>query len=78
VKCGLKRQPTSTAALALLAVSYGVLALRGAGVVPMSGAWRALMIPGYLTFLGAVVLSRNLVSSGLASWNQIGERPPYE
>lgn len=55
--------PTTLVAMSRLAISYGVLTLRAADVVPMSGVWRAVMIPGYLTFLGGAVLSNFLVPS---------------
>ena len=56
-----RRHPATLLGVSLLAFSYGVLVLRVADVVPMSGVWRVLMIPGYLTLLGGAVLSNLLV-----------------
>lgn len=47
-------------AIGVLALSFVVMALGSAGVLSSGGAWRTLMIPGYLTMLVSAVLATSL------------------
>ena len=54
------RHSATLVGAALLAVSYGVMALPVTDFGPLSGLWNLLIIPAYLTVLFGVVLAAYL------------------
>ena len=57
---GLRQYAATLVASALIAFGLTIFALGSAGVVPNSGAWRTLVIPGYVPILVSAVMATTL------------------